>query len=140
MRVNKCRKYFFSGIMMLVFLLAGCGNNENNSIKESSTVSNSNTEVYYEGSNTNTDRNVLNSIYEKLSDSDKKMIVDLSKANIDKVVLENDEGIKKVNDSVDIVGSEIYKAEYKTNNETLGELIVYADIKELSILGYGLIE
>lgn len=68
------------------------------------------------------------------------MIIDLSEANINKVVLKSDKGVKKVSESVDIIGNEIYKAEYRTNNETLGELIVYADIDDLSILGYGLIE
>lgn len=138
MKKNKSRKYLHIATVMIL-ILAGCGNNEDQSIKVSPVVSNSNTDVHEE-SNTNTDRDLLASVYEKLSDSDKKMIVDLSEANINKVILESDKGIKKVNDSVDIIGNEIYKAEYKTNNETLGYFIVYADINELSILGYGLID
>ncbi len=139
MKRNRNTKYLLTVILMMIFILTGCGKNENQSVEESSSVSNSNTDVYVEN-NTNTSTELLDSIYEKLSDADKEIIVNLSEANIGKVILESDKGVKKVNDSVDVIGNEIYKAEYKTNNETLGNLIVYADVNDLSILGYGLID
>ncbi len=139
MKKSNSRRFFGFAIVMMSFVLSSCGNGDKHIIKEKSIVI-SNNNADKGKMNTNKERDLLDTIYEKLSESDKKMIIDLSEANINKVVLKSDKGVKKVSESVDIIGNEIYKAEYRINNETLGELIVYADIDNLSILGYGLIE
>lgn len=139
MKRSNSKKYLFISVVVMLLVLAGCGNKEERGEKESTTVSNTAVDQYRE-SDTEHKSDLLASIYEKLSDSDKEMIVDLSEAVISTVVLENDKGVKKVNESAEMIGKKIYKAEYKTDDETLEEVIVYADMEDLSILGYGLVD
>ena len=129
--------------------MTGCKNNDGQNVKESPEVSksdikspdvlDSNTENKNNSESKNS-KELTDGIYKKLSDADKEMIIDLQDASISKVILESDNGIKKVNENIDITGKELYKAVYKTNDATIGDFIVYADTNDLSILGYGLLD
>ncbi|MDD7403633.1 MAG: hypothetical protein SO170_09100 [Butyribacter sp.] len=149
MKMNKCKKYLLTITIMMLFLMTGCKNNDGQNVKESPEVSksdikspdvlDSNTENKNNSESKNS-KELTDGIYKKLSDADKEMIIDLQDASISKVILESDNGIKKVNENIDITGKELYKAVYKTNDATIGDFIVYADTNDLSILGYGLLD
>lgn len=123
-------------LFLTIFLLTGCADVANNDTTNVTNVSS----VSIDNNDENkTSDDIANHIYEKLSDSDKKQIVSLQDAIVEKIVLENDIGIQKTSESIPIInGMEVFKVSYETSNETLGDFIVYANTNDLSILGYGL--
>jgi hypothetical protein len=121
--------------MCLAFLMVGCSGS---TIKEKNKNDAIDVQMTEKQSLEMSDRDIINSIYDKLPSEEKDQVKDLDNSKMEIVTLSSEDGIGKVNEDDVITGIELYKVQYITNDEILGDLIVYAAKDDLTICGYGL--
>ena len=121
--------------MCLAFLMVGCSGL---TIKEKNKNDAIDVQMTEKQSLEMSDRDIINSIYDKLPSEEKDQVKDLDNSKMEIVTLSSEDGIGKVNENDVITGIELYKVQYITNDEILGDLIVYAAKDDLTICGYGL--
>lgn len=129
------KKIFSFLIVALLFVLTACASQDSSTEQKSENrINEKEKENNVEQGQVVTNEDVREKVWEQLSQSQKENIRGTWKdAKIQKITLKS--GMGKI-EKVEYIGKEVYIVEFP-KNESINGLLVYADVSENEIIGFG---